>query len=217
MRRDILAKHLTELPALAKTCRSIETAWVTEFLNEEEKTEYEALRQWESDIDKRVDKAEKAVALQTPEYPAEYKAILKRLLELTPHKEQIEAVQSALFNLNRMVFPQSEMVRSYYLGQTAQEVEYQNLLEAKERRERQNSKVVKLRDTSWNIYNKEVERVVIEIRERLEAKSPDRPKRKAELEQLAESRRQAKLLPVYRQIRELLDSAIELVEVNGGE
>ncbi len=210
MKKETLVNHLAELPALFQEWWPCRNCWDKDWLVGEELAEYKRLEQLESDLIQQVDEAEKTVSRPTPEYPKEYLAILARLAELRPYIKQEEAICSSLRNLDCMVFPQVTTLRAFCETRTAQKVEYDELSNAKERKEYANSKVTRIRLATYEVYNAEVKKVKAQTKERLETQFADSLKRKVGLEQLARSRQREKLQPIIRQIRELLDTAIKL-------
>ena len=208
--KETLINHLAGLPALYQEWREYKHRWTKDWLVGSELTIYERLEKVEQDIDQQVSEAEQTVIRISPDYPEEYQAILARLAELKPSIDREEVIESALMNLDRMVFPQVMGVAGLFASPSVEKVEYRELFAAKDHKEYANSKVIKIRKAVYEVYNAEVAKVKAKTRERLETQYADSLKRKQELEQLARSRRQEKLLPITARIRELLDTALEL-------
>ena len=213
MRKETLVNHLAELPALYRERHEYSQGRNKDWLFGEELAEYKRLEQIKSDIDQQVVEAEGTVLRLSPEYPKEYQTILARQAELLPYIKQVGVIGSTLMNLNSIDFPQVRAVMRLFALLSSAEAEYQELSNAKEHKERVNSKVTKIRLAVYEVYNAEVAKVKAQTRERLEIQHANSLKRKAELEQLARSRQQEKLRPINARIRELLNTAIEL----GGE
>ncbi|KKK73721.1 hypothetical protein LCGC14_2890980 [marine sediment metagenome] len=208
MEKETLVNHLAELPALFQEWREYSNCWTKDWLIGEELTEYEGLKQIESDIDRQVDEAEHSIIRPLPDYPKEYKAMLAQLAELVPYIKQVEMVRRALSNLDRMVFPQAQEVTRLFWNKSVAEIKYQDLSATKDRREYANSKVTKIRLAVYEVFTDEVKKIATQTRERLEAQHTDSLKRKRALEQLARSRQQEKLQPINARIKELLAAAL---------
>ena len=210
MSKETLVNHLAELPALYQEWKKYTYCWSMAWLVGEELAEYKRLEEIGADICRQVKEAGDAVIRISPDYPEEYVAILARLAELKPSIKREEGIESALVNLDRMIFPQATGVRELFFGSLSlKKVEYQKLSAAKDRKEYANSKVTRMRHIADEVYKAEVLKVEAQSRERLETQYADSLKRKAELEQLARSRQQEKLQPVNAGIRELLDTSIQ--------
>ena len=210
MKKETLVNHLAELPALYQEWQGYKNCWDTDWLVGEELAEYKRLEEIESDIDQQVKEAGDTVIRVSPDYPKEYQAILARLAELKPSIKREEAIESALVNLDRMIFPQVMGVRGLFGSPSVEKVEYRELSNAKDRKEFANSKVTKIRHATYEVYEAEVKKVKAQTRERLETQYADSLKRLAELKRLARSRQREKLQPINARIRELLNTVIGL-------
>lgn len=211
--KSTLVKHLSVLPDLYMQQRNYASRWDKEWLVGEELAEYEGLREITAHIAQQVDEAGQSILREKPIYPEEYQVLLAQLAELKPSITQIDTVRSALVNLNFIEFPQARVVSELFFPAFGrEEVKYRDLTKTKKRKERMNSKVVKIRLAAYEVYKTEVAKIRTQTRDRLEIKYADSLKRKGELERLARNRKQAKLRPINTQIRELLNTAIQLEE-----
>lgn len=210
--KSTLVKHLAELPNLYTEQRNCAGRWTEEWLTGEELAEYQCLSEIERDIARQVDEAGQTVPRETRIYPKEYQDLLAQLAERKPYTQQVSAIMSALRNFNVIDFPQVRTLANIFYSPCVEEIEYRELTEAQGRRERVNSKVAKIRRAAYEVYEAKVKKMEAQTRARLEWHAAGSLKRKEELERLAHSRKQAKLQPINTQIRELLDTAIQLAK-----